>query len=744
MVDWEIRRFLGVFLGIQLALLGLVGLAALGFDIAVLRQLIGFIYLTLIPGVIILRLLKLHKLGIVETLLYSVGLSLAFNMFLGLLINMAYPFIGISNPLSTYPIVITWAIVLGILCFLAYKRGKGLSVPSQLKMAELLSPPVLFLSLLPLLAVLGAEWVNLYQDNLVLLVLIVLIAFTAILVVFTTFIPARLYPLAVFSIALGLLWHWSLISQYLWGYDIHIEYYYQNLVLTNSFWDPSLPSSVNAMLSITMLAPIYSLLLNIDTIWIFKIVYPVFFSLLPLALFQVFRKQTNDRIAFFAVFFFMSFYLFFSGMLDLARMQIAELFFALSILLLLDRGMAAVKRAVLLMIFGLCTMVSHYGLSYFYLFYLLLAVLLLSLARSNTLISLWRGLGARFSKGKYSADITNPLSTSVGKLPAMSALSANFVTLLVVFCLAWYMYTASGSPFNSIVRIGDHLYHSLGEFSNPETRDPAILLAVGLASPEVASVQRSIFLVIQYITQFFIVVGVIGLLFNLRKTKFQPVYVAMTLVSSLLLLLSILVPYFAEPFNMTRIYHITLFFLAPFCLLGGITTFRWLFKVVSSRLFRTSTNPIYLNLVVTLILIPYFLFSTAFIYVVTGDVVTSMALNPEMESPRFNEQEVSGEGWLLSGMSPGSRVCADAIGKLLFFDHVFWGEVAIFYGETSETPDNTYIYLRSLNVKQGEVWQSWKEEQRHKYIQLQSSPFGKEVLAHRNKIYDNGGAQVYR
>ena len=118
-----------------------------------------------------------------------------------------------------------------------------------------------------------------------------------------------------------------------------------------------------------------------------------------------------------------------------------------------------------------------------------------------------------------------------------------------------------------------------------------------------------------------------------------------------------------------------------------------------------------------------------------------MALNPEIDSPRFNKQEVSGVKWLLSSRATESVVCADNIGKLVLYGHLFFGEVGIFYGETSEIPDNTYIYLRSLNAKQEEVKQSRKEYD--KYIELQSSPFGKEVLAYRNKIYDNGGAQVY-
>ena len=87
MNDWEIKKFLTVVLAIQLAMWGVIGLDYIGLQIPILRQLIGFIYLTFVPGIIILRILKLHKLGNIETLLYTVGLSIATLMFTGLLMN---------------------------------------------------------------------------------------------------------------------------------------------------------------------------------------------------------------------------------------------------------------------------------------------------------------------------------------------------------------------------------------------------------------------------------------------------------------------------------------------------------------------------------------------------------------------------------------------------------------------------------------------------------------------------------
>ncbi|MDY6895329.1 MAG: hypothetical protein SVO01_07950, partial [Thermotogota bacterium] len=77
MNDWEIMRFLKVIFSIQLALWVVIGLDYTSLQIPILRELISFIYLTFVPGILILRILKLHNLGNIETILYSVGLSIA-------------------------------------------------------------------------------------------------------------------------------------------------------------------------------------------------------------------------------------------------------------------------------------------------------------------------------------------------------------------------------------------------------------------------------------------------------------------------------------------------------------------------------------------------------------------------------------------------------------------------------------------------------------------------------------------
>ncbi len=70
--DWEIRKLLKAVAAVQVAILGLVALRAMALDIPGLRYVVGFIYLTFIPGVLVLRSLRWHGLSLSETLLYCV------------------------------------------------------------------------------------------------------------------------------------------------------------------------------------------------------------------------------------------------------------------------------------------------------------------------------------------------------------------------------------------------------------------------------------------------------------------------------------------------------------------------------------------------------------------------------------------------------------------------------------------------------------------------------------------------
>ena len=122
------------------------------------------------------------------------------------------------------------------------------------------------------MAITGALLVSYYQNNFMMLLFITAVAITILLVAFNKFIPETLFPLAVIVISISLLYNSTLDSPFISNYDIQAEYYYQNFVTQNGFWDSDRAGNVNTALSIVLISPIYSVILNLDAVWIFKIV----------------------------------------------------------------------------------------------------------------------------------------------------------------------------------------------------------------------------------------------------------------------------------------------------------------------------------------------------------------------------------------------------------------------------------------------------------------------------------------
>jgi uncharacterized membrane protein len=716
--DWEIKSFLKVILAVQLAMWGVIGLDFVGLQIPILRQFIGFIYLTFIPGILILRILKLHKLGNIETLLYTVGLSIATLMFTGLLMNTFYPFFGISGPISITPLVITISVVVLVLSILSYVRDKNFSDPAHIDIKDVLSPPALFLCSIPFL---------IHQNNIILMFLIVIIALIAVLIGFDKFIPKNLYPLAVFVIAISLLYHSSLISMYIWGWDIHVEYYISNLVIANSVWDLTIPYTVNAMLSIVMLTPIFSIISDMSITWVFKIIYPLLFALVPLGLYRVFQKQTDDKIAFLSCFFFVSGSIFYTEMLQLARQQIAELFLVLLILAMIDKNMNKIKRSFLFIVFGISLAVSHYGLSYIYMFCLISAWLILVLAENPEMQKLRNNFYSKFGR-KREKPVGNPVPSKVDR-----TISSTFVLLIITFMLTWYMYVSSSSAFNTIVGIGDHIAsHIYADFLNPEAAEG---LRMVLAQPQ-SGLLHEVNRVINYLNQIFIIIGCITLLLIYRELKFEREYAVFSMVNLAILFAAVSVPFFASSLAMTRVYHITLIFLAPFCVIGGITVFRALSKV--ARLAWTNKSVRISLKVLSAYLVIVMLYSTGFVWEVAEGQSGSISLNSTMDYPRFNNQEVLGAEWL-NDVKSSNFIYADEYRRLLIgsFD---WEQVRTLTFDIDKIQDDSYIYFGSLTIEKKEIMLVDVKSARRitsKYIN------SSQIVEDRNKIYTNGGAQVY-
>ena len=87
-----------ILLGLVAAAIAVTDIAVL-LDIPILRPASGIFFLTVLPGMFILFLFKLNKLEITERAVLTIGLSIAFLMFYGLLLNQAGLFFGHNFPL---------------------------------------------------------------------------------------------------------------------------------------------------------------------------------------------------------------------------------------------------------------------------------------------------------------------------------------------------------------------------------------------------------------------------------------------------------------------------------------------------------------------------------------------------------------------------------------------------------------------------------------------------------------------
>lgn len=257
---------------------------SIGLNIPVLRQCAGFIYLTFIPGFLILRSVE-KKTNITDTFVLSVGLSIAYLMFAGLILNETR-LLGALRPLSVAPLTIMISIPALAIFLLSCRRDMPAHIRTLLeglmtRFPELSLrdfPMLALLTLLPLLSAIGAFYFNTF----LLLLVIIVIALVFVISLFSErILPSRLHGCVVFSVALCLVFQISLVTKHIMGWDIFAEYHVFRLTETAGHWDPpgvvpllSVTLIMNSVLSTTILPTIYSVVLSLNEELVYKVVYP--------------------------------------------------------------------------------------------------------------------------------------------------------------------------------------------------------------------------------------------------------------------------------------------------------------------------------------------------------------------------------------------------------------------------------------------------------------------------------------
>jgi uncharacterized membrane protein len=707
-------------------LVHIVTIVSIGLNIPIVRQVSAFVYLMFIPGFAILKILKLGERDATSTVLFSVGLSIVFLMLAGLVINEFYPLLGISKPLSVIPLTMTLMSLTVILLLVGYRSNSGRAV--NIDFLARITKETFFKAsvfvLLPVLGIIGA----LYDYTPALIIMIVGVAILVALAAFSRkFLPTELYPLAIFAIGLGLLLHITLISRYNFGYDINTEYYVFKLTQIQAHWDKpgavltsSQIADFQSDLSITILPTIYSVLINISGELTFKLVFGFVFSLLPLVLYRLFEVQTGKTFAFLSAFVFMSTPFSFYGTepLGLNRQMLAEFFFALSVFLLIDRSIGLRKRTILLLIFSFGVVISHYSTSYIYLLFIAFTFIL-SYKYGN------RGV-----------------------------LTKEVFLFSCAITFSWYLYISNSAFLGLTGSIGNMVMSFSSDLFSTSARSTYAftMLNPSTSSSFVGLIHR----LLVYCQNGLILIGVLMLFIRKKETRFAREYKYISIFSMLLLVLALAVPNLAPTLNFQRYYGITLLFLGPFYIFGGLSIIEFI-KNLSQHIssfgmptFGKLQPAVPRNLslqLLTLLLITSFLFQVGLIAHVTGTAPISTSLDLDRKKTSNNlgdlealyedyipEQDVFSAQWYLRNIGQEPLIYADVRSK----DNVLPAYAMENKDKISDISNTTvlqqgaFVYLRYFNV--------W-----HNTIVSYQGMFNTSnvnALSQIDTIYSNGASEI--
>ena len=721
-------------------------------DISFSRQILGFLFLTLLPGLLILHVLKLNKLDFLEKFVLSVGLSISFLMFFGLVINNLSLRLGYETPLATIPLLIAFNIAFIILTAIGYKvNKKAPSFPlSNLNLSAsekaFLIVPVLF----PALSIFGMNLMNATDNNIVLMFLLFLIpAYVIFVCLFNHKFPKRLYPVLIFLISISLLLLLSLRSNHLIGMDVHTEYYYFRTTLDNLHWSVFGHTTLDACLAISLLPTIYQSILNIPTEFLYKILPSLIYSVSPLVIYVISKKYVGESYAFLASCFFM-FQTIFLWTEYNARANIAMLFFAFAMMTLFSDRIDPLKKRILFIAFMASCMVSHYSTTYIFFF-----------------VMVGTFIGMEVLSKKYTFK---------------KIISSTLVFLLFALIFFWYSQVTEAA-FNASVVFIEKTFNELNKFFIVESRGTGQAL-LGKDIME-KGIPHKIELVFTWLTFAFIGIGIITLIRRYKemsfpelnfkkpdflKDKFEVGYCVIALVCVGLLVMVVAVPYLGQGYGLGRLYPLAITILSVFFVIGGVMIAKYLNQIItvlrcnvllehfrskegtrakkgcnsfdksflSNKRFGENVSQVQAYLIILLVLIPYFLCVTGVMYNLFG-VPRAITLNSEGEqydAMYVHDQEGYGARWLrdngeledtriYTGRGVGGRLVSQAGIQ----GHDPWS----LFVEGGKI--NGYIYLRYYNVVDGKILGSQKGERN--MTEYQDKFVGK------GKIYDNGGSEVW-
>ena len=668
------------------------------------------------PGFTILKILKIRGEPI-EVLILSAGLSIAFLMLIGLFMSALLPLMNIFDVFN-YKIML--AILGGLssiaIIFDSMKNFRYSNEPIKVAFNKYALLMTIIFVIITFLSIIGAVSNNI----LLLLVAILLIVMTYGICSLEKNTFNNFHIQTIFIVCIALIFQTSLITKRLAGYDIHLETFVFKSTENRGYWVPpkvqiqSDTARFESVLSITVLPAIFSVFLNINAEIIFKLVYPLIYSIVPLILYRAYiAAGVEKHSAFLSILFFISSPTFFGiEPLSLMRQIIGQLFFALLIFVLLNEKISKSNRSVLFIIFSASLIVSHYALAYLFVF-----------------IAIFVFLGSA-CKQKYA-----------------SILDIKSLLLLLTMTFAWYTFVSDAPLLKLQDDIRRIYYNFSNDIFNPEARGAQVATLVQQPNNFLELMHRGIFL----IRNFLIAASILTLFLKKDKSKIDKSFILIAIACFILLVSCILIPDFGGILQPTRFYSLTMMVLSPFIVLGCNIVMEFSktrqinFNKLGSFLDKDKSKWIKM---VALILIISFLFDVGFVDHITSSYPESISLDSirmklsddinlkvQYYSVFTIEHDISGATWLSRYKSEDIFVYSDENSKYHVLDS--YGLIPL--------EKNYPLLLYAMKETDGYLYMSYMNNVEEIIVTptISNTSMVKSFLDLNNKIFSNGGCDIY-
>ncbi|RRJ31821.1 DUF2206 domain-containing protein [Halocatena pleomorpha] len=675
-----------------------------------LRSLFGFVLLTVAPGYLFVMLLGIRGRPPGRILLYSVGLSLFVVVVLSALLNSLLSLFSFARPLSSVSLTVAVLVLVLSMAAVCYVAGSTLRSPLRsLSLSHCDQIAVVVVSLLPMVSILLTVFSTIPRFDQLQLVLLCLLSTVPLVLQQWDRSPA-LSPYAIWAVSAAVLFQMTLVSGHLWGFDIHFEYATAANILHDGYWDPGASNPSNSLATVTLLAAVYSMVTGLDLVWVYKFVYPVLVSLLPLGVWYVVRSTFEDRsIATLAPFALVFYYGFFKDMPD--KQLVAGLFAVFLLIVFLDTELSPTQRWTVGLAFAVALTLSHYGVSLLFTAFLGSALL------------------ARYAVQMLpTADVDARLTR-----PAL-------VGFLGVFWVVWYLFTASGVNFYRVVGVGYELLSTL-PFPMAE-RSGAAYATAGFTS-----VYWIIYKFLHIVLAGLIGIGMFDALSAVVTDRDGPSSVEYSLFSAGVLAFLGASVVFTFGMGFDRTFQIALFVVAPFAITGA----RTVISVVSRGAvhlpltgLRAHIAAVPVDSLFAVFLAVLFLFSSGTVFAVAGEQLPPYNINVDEDAgwPVYSQSEVDATRWLATHTDTNDTIAVyNEWDQIKSRDGLLVSEVV-----PADKLEPIWLNRTTLN-RSGYVYVSHKPMLQlgsdTEYIDARNTPFYRDTLSTAETVYTDRNVTIY-